>query len=834
MISSISAATSLAEIPNDIPTGKPLASIFGIRHLSPGGAVHLLDFLNKLKPKVVLIEGPSDANHLLPILVDSQTKPPISLLAYTEQRPVRSILYPLANYSPEWVAIRWAMKHKKICRFIDLPASAFLNLDENRLLNKKGKAPTTSDSSPGANPSISTQLNLVNSNRSFTSQNFISSNNLTISNDPSALPGLSQRQDIPEANIHTRAYLDDPYEEIAKLSGHTDYESWWESHFEHLDDSDAYRRTIFELGYGLRSLRPDEDAHESLLRESFMRRQIRQVLQEGYNAEEVVVVCGAFHTPALIEELEPMNDQSLAKLKNLPTQITLMPYSYYRLSSQSGYGAGNHAPGYFEALFEALESKQLRSLPSQFLTQVCHRLRKMGMIRSSAEVIDAVRLADSLAALKNQSTPTLQDLHDAATTCLGGGDFSLIRAATLEIEIGHAFGKLPKGVVRTSIQNDFYLQLEELNLEKYQTEKTQLLDLDLRENRYVQKKDNAFRDLNRSTFFHRLIILNIPFATPEDIRQQQATWKESWNLRWTPDSEIHLVETSLIGDSIEMACSHQLQQRLRECQQIDQAADLVADAAKCDLSDTLEKALQSLQVMSVETHQFVSLAKACSKLGEMVRYGSVRKINTDQLKPLLGELFLRATLSVFDSCVCDDDCARTSIGPSILNLVTVAQENSEWVDALRWDKELRKIAATDSLNSYLSGLVLSIILSEMSEEKLVPEIQRRLSLGCPPDISANWFEGLVQNNREALFTQLVLWRELDSYLVNLEEGQFMSVLVPLRRAFGAFSVGQLRRVVSCLVEVNRSSNLAEAIAVDIKLSDEEAIDLQNSLGDLGL
>ena len=60
-------------------------------------------------------------------------------------------------------------------------------------------------------------------------------------------------------------------------------------------------------------------------------------------------------------------------------------------------------------------------------------------------------------------------------------------------------GELPltRGTTRTT---------EELGLAKYQTEKEQTLELDLRENRFVKSKEAAFRDLNRSTFFHRLVL----------------------------------------------------------------------------------------------------------------------------------------------------------------------------------------------------------------------------------------------------------------------------------------------------------------------------------------
>lgn len=39
--------------------------IFGVRHFSPAGAYYVREYLDKLKPKIVLIEGPSDFNDLI-------------------------------------------------------------------------------------------------------------------------------------------------------------------------------------------------------------------------------------------------------------------------------------------------------------------------------------------------------------------------------------------------------------------------------------------------------------------------------------------------------------------------------------------------------------------------------------------------------------------------------------------------------------------------------------------------------------------------------------------------------------------------------------------------
>ena len=98
---------------------------FGIRHLSPCGAYHLLKFLDEMKPTAVLIEGLSDANSQIEYFTAPGTKPPSAVLAYTEELPIKTLLYPMAEYSPEYQALVWANSHNVHAEFIDLPSDVF-------------------------------------------------------------------------------------------------------------------------------------------------------------------------------------------------------------------------------------------------------------------------------------------------------------------------------------------------------------------------------------------------------------------------------------------------------------------------------------------------------------------------------------------------------------------------------------------------------------------------------------------------------------------------------------------------------------------------------------
>ena len=82
--------------------------LFGVRHLSPNAATHLLQFLRQAPNlNVSSVEGPADATPLMPQMAQKGVKPPIAMLGYTTELPIETVLYPFASYSPEYQAICW-------------------------------------------------------------------------------------------------------------------------------------------------------------------------------------------------------------------------------------------------------------------------------------------------------------------------------------------------------------------------------------------------------------------------------------------------------------------------------------------------------------------------------------------------------------------------------------------------------------------------------------------------------------------------------------------------------------------------------------------------------
>jgi hypothetical protein len=96
-------------------------SLFGIRHHGPGSARSLERALAALKPDIVLIEGPPDADDILPLAAHAGLEPPVALLIHVPDEARNAVLYPFAVYSPEWRAIQYALGAQVPVRFIDLP-----------------------------------------------------------------------------------------------------------------------------------------------------------------------------------------------------------------------------------------------------------------------------------------------------------------------------------------------------------------------------------------------------------------------------------------------------------------------------------------------------------------------------------------------------------------------------------------------------------------------------------------------------------------------------------------------------------------------------------------
>lgn len=264
-------------------------TVYGIRHHGPGSARSLQAALEQTQPTVLLVEGPPEGDHLVTLLADPEVRLPVALLAYVADSPERSSFWPFAEYSPETVALRWALGAGVPTRFVDLPARHSL------------------------------------------------------------APGIHRYggdEPLPEGGPPRPA---DPLALLAQAAGVASAERWWEDVVEHRGAVGAFEAVAEAMAAVREDLTPDSVVEQR--REAHMRKVLRATIKEGF--ERIAVVVGAWHVPALTEPLPPASHDArrLRKLPRVKVDATLVPWTNRRLAASSGYGAGVTSPGWYAHLF---------------------------------------------------------------------------------------------------------------------------------------------------------------------------------------------------------------------------------------------------------------------------------------------------------------------------------------------------------------------------------------------------------------------------------------------------------------------------------------------------
>lgn len=603
-----------------------------------------------------------------------------------------------------------------------------------------------------------------------------------------------------------------------------DMESFWERVLEQSEDMNVYKSGSALFGESLRN--EDEVSLRDIIRESFMKRKIKEIIDSGIDSEKIVAITGAFHTSAIQSLDGAMTDKEYDSLKKKDSNITLMPYSYYRLSKRTGYGAGNTAPAYYELLWQGFIKNDKTYHERKYLSLLAKYMREHGGIVSSAQVIEATMLSRSIANLRGGSIPTLVDLKDAGITCMGGGSFGEMAMGFAQSDIGTKIGVVPQESMKTSIQSDFLSRLKALKLEKYKELVATPLQLDLRENLRVKSKESAFLDLNRSFFLYRLVTLGIDFAKIERNRQDNATWAENWILQWTPEAEIQIVESVLKGDTIDEAVAFVLGERLDNAISISEIADIIEAAFNCGIPKIVEGAGRKLDEMASGAVSIHEIAVTTSKLSDMILFGDIRKLDRKPLEPIVKRLCIRAALILAGESACDDMAAVILVEDiqSIHNVFVL----HDFLDKDLWFDKLMEVSNRDDLNTKISGLATAILLDtgKTDENTLRIEVARRLSAGMPAELGANWFAGLSIRNHYALIGRLTLWESLSEYMDSLDEEEFRRSLVFLRRAFVDYSSKEKDMIAENLGEIwgLNATVVSEIINSEVKEVDTEILE----------
>ncbi|MFF3453032.1 DUF5682 family protein [Streptomyces sp. NPDC002730] len=802
--------------------------LLGVRHHGPGSARAVRAALEAASPAAVLIEGPPEGDALLALAADEQMRPPVALLAHAVDDPGRAAFWPLAEFSPEWVALRWALGRGVPVRFIDLPAAHSLaSAAQEETANPdaadgepgstegaeqpegsgagtgapgagadsvhpegpgtggpSGVAPPTGQAPEGSGAPVATPGapgttgSLPPDGRTPGAEG----------GDGAGTVGPEDERGAPDP----RGLRIDPIAVLAETAGYDDPERWWEDVIEHRGtgaDAADPRAPFAALGDAMAALRETygHGGHDrDLAREAHMRIQLRAARKEF--GDDVAVVCGAWHVPALEEKTTVAADRALLKgLPKVKTEMTWVPWTYRRLARHSGYGAGIDSPGWYGHLFGAADRPVER-----WMTKVAGLLRDEDRLVSSAHVIEAVRLAETLAAMRGRPLAGLTETTDAirAVMCEGSDvPLDLIRD---RLVVGDVLGEVPDAAPAVPLQRDLTRLQRSLRLKPEALERE--LELDLRKE----------TDAAKSRLLHRLRLLSIGWGEPVTGRGSTGTFRESWRLRWEPELFVKVAEAGVWGTTVLSAATAKAESKAVSATAL---ADVTALAEQCllaELPDALPVVMRALADRAALDADVGHLAQALPALARSLRYGDVRSTDTAALGEVAAGLAERICVGLPPACTgLDADGAAEMRGhlDGVHTAIGLLPKDRELI--ARWGSVLHRLAARDTVPGVIRGRAARLLLDDgrLEEDEAARLMGLALSAGTPTADAAAWIEGFVggaSGGGMLLVHDERLLALVDAWLTGVPADAFTDVLPLLRRTFSAYEPG-VRRTLGELV-----------------------------------
>ncbi|NJP05033.1 MAG: hypothetical protein HC837_05090 [Chloroflexaceae bacterium] len=735
--------------------------IFGIRHHGPGSAHSLLQALEQLRPDILLVEGPPDAAEVLPLVNHPQMDPPVALLIYVPDDPRLAVYYPFARFSPEWQALSYGLTQHIPVRFMDLPQAHQMAIEQAR------QAPAEAETDAAETPTNAPPE---------TEQAPAEAESTAATDDPTA--ALADDDDPRR----------DPLGVLARAAGYSDGERWWEHMVEQRRDSTDLFVAIQEAMTAVRAETPPPanplEAEREAQREAWMRQAIRQAQREGF--ERIAVVCGAWHGPALAT-MPPVKEDT-KQLKGLPkakVKATWVPWTYDRLSMRSGYGAGIESPGWYRHLFQSAQAGLNHTdVIIHWMTHVARLLRSEHLDASSAHIIEAVRLAETLAALRDSPLPGLPEMNEAARAIFCFDSDAPMRLIHEQLIVGNELGSVPEDTPLVPLQGD--LQREQRRLRLKPEANWRDLDLDLR-------KEN---DRDRSYLLHRLQLIDVPWGELRGSDRAKGTFWEKWRIQWLPELAIKLIEAGVWGNTIYEAAGHRVRVEADGITNLPALSRLIHRVLLAHLPDAIPDLTLRLQNQAALTTDVGQMMQALPDLASILRYGDVRKTDTEAVGHVVDSLVTRICIGLPGACSSLDDDAASEMFKSLIacnQVITMLQQPEQHA---AWQGVLQRLADQTGLHGLLAGRCIRLLFDQHALD--AAEVARRMGLECspanPPEHAASWIEGFLVSSGEILVHDHVLWQVIDSWVMSLTPSVFEQLLPLLRRTFSTFAAPVRRRL----------------------------------------
>lgn len=755
-----------------------------IRHHSPACAWAVRELIRSVKPKQVLIEAPADFQNQIEILLHQDTCPPVAIASIIEQEEKKRVAayYPFCSHSPEYIALQEAKKIGAELSFIDLPSSDKSLFQRELDEDKEGQPLALSD----------------------------------------------------DLHFNTGDYITALCTELACRDG---FELWDHLFEARLGQADwqTFLKDVAAYCSGLRSATSEQEimATGDAEREAFMAEHVLKVLDK---TGPVVVIVGGFHVPAILEAVKSNKVQKLKAASSKKTAKNtakpyLIRYSFGALDALNGYAAGLPQPGYYDYLWACAQAASgapdWRAVSLDLMAEFSTFMRQQGHAISLPAKVEMLRVAEGLAHLRGRPGAMRYDLIDGAKASLIKGEAAIVDVWTerlISFLSGSKMGDVPVSAGSPPLVEDARRLARENRVDLSDgARRRRKLD--------IRRKPSQ---LKASQYFHAMTLLATSFAEreigPDFINNVRTDLLfEEWSYAWSPQVEGRLIELSVYGDQLPIAClgvlfkERQAMQEEGQARNLSRLVDLFTSGLLAGLGDKLAGFLQFIDDDIQQNGSFADVATTLRKLYfislSSSPIGATQGLN---IQSAINSAYARLVYLCDDLPHIPEDAITACLEALRLIAELLRNIDKEILDPQLFDEAIDRVVDSNP-PPVLLGAVLAICFQagRRTVQDLITALQGRFN-GAVTDEEERIgiLRGILQTAPTLLLWEKALVKAVDGFLSGLSEDNFIQSLPHIRLAFTALNPAETDRVAEIVSKIH-GFNAGDLSGTVLSLNDED-------------
>lgn len=715
---------------------------YPVRHHSPACSWHFIRLAEQFRPDCILIEGPFDGSFLIPYLGCEGVTPPVCIYAgyndrvgaVGEAQERYRAYYPFLSYSPEYAAVKYAVRENIPAQFIDMPYALQL----------------------------------------------------------AQFPGNENIHDFSDSE--TAEY----YRRTAEKSGCRCFSEFWESAFETNLQKDSWEfiRSVFLLGLYMRELSAPNE--ESRYRECYMREKIVRARKEykrivvvtgAYHVKGLAEEREKFKFKSYItkdSELYLM-PYTFAETDSRSGYGAGIPFPAFYSDVWKRMETGESEP-YTASVLDFIvktarfaRDKQPISLPDE--TQGFYMARELAILRGRCqpgayELIDGVRSAFVKGSINTTAAFELDYLYRRMTG-LGAGEINITPQSGEE-----------ERIITPPCVLDFRVQCKKFRINTG-TIAVQNVTLDVVKNKnHYDKSCFLHRMLFLDTGMCKLE------SGPDHVTgKDQNLVREHWRVRCGTSVQTRLIDLSVYGDTVEAVCREVIRISFGKIQSAEEVGKFLLSTYMTGFSTQINSYLTDAADKLRDDSDFISQNRFMTYSDKLLNLQRLTfgECSSDILGLL--EISFAAAVNKIQDISGSSGSSVDETSAALRAMYARCTDFPEQCEAGLFMEEIKKAVLTGSPSPQLYGVMLALLTKagEMNEEEYCDIISGYM-LSADSGCAAEFLYGIILTGRDVLFTGEKVLPCIDMAVSRMSEEEFMTALPKLRRAFTSFLPAETARI----------------------------------------